>query len=213
LFDRGYWSPTLVADIVKNNQKFVMRLASNVGRTVVKNEEGELLSLRRYTFILPCGTAETLITNLSEAEVSNDELSYIYTMRWGVETKYLELKERLQIDKFSSEAVNSVLQDIYSTLYMSNLVAFICFDADELIKEKTANKSNKYEQKANRSICIAALRDRFVRICVSDPVLAGAALDKLCNDISKEVSYINKSKARPRSKTRFKSAKHKNSFL
>ena len=212
LFDRGYWSPELVSAIVENGQNFVMRLAKNVGQTIAKDAEGNNLNLRRYSFVLPCGTEETLLTNLSADEVSNEELASLYAKRWGAETKYLQLKERLQINKFSSESVNSVLQDIYSTLYISNLVAFICFEADEIIKEKTDNKDNKYEQKANRSVCIAALRDRFVKICTSNSLLSGLALQKLCKDISKEVIYINKSKSRPRRKNRFITSKSKNIF-
>lgn len=213
LFDRGYWSPQLVKAIVKNGQKFIMRLASNTGKTILVDEDGSALKLRRYSFTLPNGTVETLLTNFSEDEMSDGELAFLYSLRWGIETKYFELKERLQINKFSSESVNSVLQDIYSTMYISNLAAFICFEADEAIKERTADKDNKYEQKANRSVCIAALRDRFIKICVSDPDQSAKALQKLYKDISKEVTYINKSKPRPRNKNGFKTSKSKLSFL
>jgi len=213
LFDRGYWSPQLISAITKNGQKFVMRLASNTGKTILKDDNGDILKLRRYSFTLPNGTVETLLTNFSVDEMSDEELAFLYSLRWGIETKYLELKERLQINQFSSECVNSVLQDIYSTLYISNLAAFICFEADEAIKERTASKDNKYQQRANRSVCIAALRDRFIRICLSDPDSIDIALRKLYKDISKEVTYINKSKSRPRNKNRFKTSKSKNSFL
>jgi hypothetical protein len=213
LFDRGYWSPKLISAITSNGQKFVMRLAANTGKTVVMNEEGSKLDLRQYSFILPSGTVETLLTNFSVDEMSDGELAFLYSLRWGIETKYLELKERLQVSQFSSESVNSVLQDIYSTLYISNLAAFICFEADEAIKEKIAGKDNKYDQKSNRSVCIAALRDRFIQICISDPDRSAAALQKLYKDISKEVTYINKSKSRPRNKNGFKSSKSKKSFL
>jgi len=213
LFDRGYWSPQLVSNIIANGQKFVMRLAVNAGKTAIKDEDGGSVALRRYSFALPGGAVETLLTNLSEDEMSDEELASLYAKRWGVETKYLELKERLQINRFSGESVNTVLQDIYSTLYISNLTAFICLEADKIIKTKTADKDNKYQQKANRSICIAALRDRFVRICVCDPDKSDSALQKLYKDISKEVSYINKSKPRPRLLNKFKSSKNKKAYL
>jgi len=213
LFDRGYWSPQLVSAIIKNGQKFVMRLASNTGNAVIKDESGNTLNLRQHSFVLSSGIVETLLTNLSEDEMSDAELEALYAKRWGIETKYLELKERLQIEKFSQESVNAVLQDIYSTLYISNLAAFVCMEADDIIAAKTAGKDNKYQQKANRSVCIAALRDRFVKICISDPDKAEAALRKLYKDISKEVTYIKKSKPRPRKKSNYKSNKIKNSFV
>jgi hypothetical protein len=208
LFDRGYWSPELVSGIVANGQKFLMRLASNAGKTIIKDENGNIVNLRRYSFLLPDGATETLLTNLTEAEVSDAELAALYSMRWGVETKYLELKDRLEIDKLSGASVNVVLQDIYSTLYISNLVAFICFEADEAIAARTADKDNKYKQKSNRSTCVSALRTRFVDICLmSDARMRDAALARLYFDISKDVVYINKSKSRPRDKRKIKDSR------
>ena len=204
LFDRGYWSPELISEIIGNGQKFLMRLASTNESAAMKSENG---SLRHYSFTLPSGNKEFLVTNVSEEEMTDEELASLYAKRWGVETKYLELKSRLQIDVFSGESENIVLQDIYSTLYLSNLNAFICAGADEIIAEKTADCNNKYEQRANRSVCISALRKRFIALCLLDsPIARGIALERLMKDISKSVSYVGKSKSRPRDERKIKSA-------
>ena len=208
LFDRGYWSQELVREICSNGQKFLMRLASNTGKTTVKNENGETLKLRRHSFLLPSGEIEILLTNLSTEEVTDEELSKLYAKRWGVETKYLELKDRLQIDSLSGESANIVLQDIYSTLYISNLSAFLCFEADEIIEEKTCGKDNKYPQKTNRSNCISLLRDRFIYICLlASPLQRAFAMKRFVKDISSNVTYIGKSKSRPRNKRKIKEAR------
>ena len=208
LFDRGYWSPELVSRVINNGQKFLMRLASNGGKANVKDKNGAEYPLRRYSFTLPGGETEVLLTNISEDDMSNGELAALYAKRWGIETKYLELKDRLQIDSFSGESANVVLQDIYSTLYISNLTAFICFEADEVIKEKIVGKNNKYGQKVNRSVCIAALRKRFVDLCLlDDPLMQSAALCRLRHDITKCVSYVGYSKPRPRDKRKIKNAR------
>jgi len=212
LFDRGYWSQELVREICSNGQKFLMRLASNTGKTIVKNESGETLKLRRHSFLLPSGEVEILLTNLSTEEVTDEELCWLYTKRWGVETKYLELKDRLQIDSLSGESANIVLQDIYSTLYISNLSAFLCFEADEIIEEKTCDKDNKYPQKTNRSNCISLLRDRFIRICLlATPMQRTLAMKRLVKDISSNVTYIGKSKSRHRNKRKIKEARRRTS--
>jgi len=205
LFDRGYWSPELVSEIIGNGQKFLMRLASNHKNANLRDEKGNIIDLRRYSFILPSGEEEVLLTNIHEDEMTDDELAALYAKRWGIETKYLELKTRLDIDVLSGNTTNIVLQDIYSTLYISNLTAFICCEADDKIEERTSDKNNKYAQKANRSMCIAALRKRFIRIClIDDPDKQSDALQLLIDDISTEVSYINKSKPRPRNMKSFK---------
>ena len=208
IFDRGYWSPELVKGIIQNGQKFLMRLAKSAGKAVVLDDKGEQCSLRRYSFVLPNGEEEILLTNLTEDELADDELAALYAKRWGAETKYLELKDRLQIDKFSGCSVNTVLQDIYATLYFSNLIAFICYEADVAIKTRNAGKSNKYEQKTNRTTCISTLRQRFIKICLMpNPTERDAALRRFFNDVSKDVIYVGKSKPRPRDKRRIKAAR------
>jgi hypothetical protein len=208
LFDRGYWSVELTAKIIGNGQRFLMRLPSNVGKSGMHDDDGVYREFRRVSFLLPSGDTQVLISNIPETEMSDDELIALYTKRWGIETKYLELKSRLQIDRFSGDSVNIVLQDIYSTLYISNLVAFICDDADELIIAKTADKGNLYEQKANRAVCISALRKRFVRIFFTDNRNNTDFLfERLCLDISKCVSYIGKSKPKPRDSKRIQHAR------
>ena len=210
LFDRGYWSPKLVASIIKKGQKFLMRLASNVGKATVTDENGNPYDLRRYSFTLPSGNEEILLTNIPESEMSDGELADLYAKRWGIETKYLELKDRLQLDKFSGETVNIVLQDIYSTLYISNLVAFICQDADEIIAKKTEGKGYKYEQKANRTHCIAAIRRRFIKLLLSnDTDRQKAEFQRLVDDISNSKTYIGKSKPKPRNKRKFNNSRHR----
>ena len=208
LFDRGYWSPVLTAEILKNNQKLIMRLASNAGNTRVVDKDGNVYPLRRFIYTLPNGNTEVLLTNISEEEMADSEIAYLYTKRWGVETKYLELKDRLQVDKLSGDSVNTVLQDIYATLYMSNLVAFLCFESDEAIKARNAGNDNKYEQKTNRSTCISTLRKRFIDICLlNDSVMRETALRRLCSDISRDVVYIDKSKPRKRNKRQLKQSR------
>jgi len=204
LFDRGYWSPELIQKIIGNGQKFLMRLASNAANAPVKGDNGNEYELRKYSFALPDGNVEHLATNISEQDLSDEDLARLYAKRWGVETKYLELKEYLQIDALNSNSSNIALQDIYATLYISNLVAFLCWEADEIIKKKTDGKSNKHRQKANRAVCIAALRRRFVPIfLLGDSLARQRELERFFLDVSKNVTYIGKSKPKPRGKSRF----------
>ena len=208
LFDRGYWSPALTSKIISNGQKFIMRLASNAGKINITDENGHKHVLRRYCVTLPGGTQKILLTNLSEAEMSDDELVALYAKRWGVETKYLELKARLEIDRFSGNSVNIVLQDIYSTLYISNLVAFICCNSDNIIEQRTAGKNNKHVQKTNRTLCIATLRQRFIELCfANDPSALDFLLKRFYDDISKSVCYVGKSKPRPRNMRKLKQSR------
>lgn len=213
LLDRGYWSKDLVKDLCNKKLKFLMRLPSNAlpcthhdGCKSVK-VKGTLL--RTYSFLLPNGVRETLLTNLPTSEISDAGLAELYTKRWGIETKYLELKSRLQIDSLSGNTVNAVLQDIYSTLFISNLVAFICEDVDTALELKSQGKNLKYEQKANRAICIAAIRAKFIYLCLfCTPEQAHIILDNLTREITRCVTYKYKSLPRPRGNLKHHVHKH-----
>jgi len=196
LFDRGYWSPELVNTILSNGQKFLMRISSANVRAVTKG-----FNLRLFSFALPSGEKEFLLTNLSPDEVSDAELPELYAKRWGIETKYLELKSRLELDKFSGESQNVVLQDIYSALFISNLLAFICYETDEMIKEQTADRDLRYDQKTNRAQALAYLRMRFIELCLMDSAFQREkALKHLCRELCGCRTDVKKSKSRPRNK-------------
>ncbi|WP_139339560.1 transposase [Bacillus dakarensis] len=45
----------------------------------------------------------------------------LYFKRWGIETKYDELKSKLQIQKFTGDTPVSVEQDFYASMFLSNI--------------------------------------------------------------------------------------------
>ena len=46
------------------------------------------------------GTTEYLITNLTSEQMPVENFPDLYQLRWGVESKYRELKNRLEIENF-----------------------------------------------------------------------------------------------------------------
>ena len=44
---------------------------------------------------------ETLLTNLPESEVEHEAFAELYAKRWSIETKYGELKRKLETENFS----------------------------------------------------------------------------------------------------------------
>ena len=73
------------------------------------------------------------------------------------ETKYLELKERLQIEDFNGATITSIIQEFYIGLLLSNLSTLIKGNADELI-DATNNPKNKYRYQSNRSFIIGQMK-------------------------------------------------------
>ena len=57
-------------------------------------------------------------------------------MRWGIEIKYDELKNRLQIENFTGTTKIAIEQDFYATIYLSNMVEMARSRSDELINRQ-----------------------------------------------------------------------------
>ena len=130
LMDGGYPSISAVVRMIRDKISFVIRLAStdfkSEQRAMESDDEDveikltasrrnnyrgtadeELLkqqdsfSLRMVRVKLDTGESEVLITNLPREEFPQEKFKEIYHLRWGIETAYETLKDRLQLENFS----------------------------------------------------------------------------------------------------------------
>ena len=83
----------------------------------------ESITLRNIHFLLEDGSTEYLVTNLMPEQMVKENFPDLYQLRWGVESKYRELKNRLEIEAFNSIKPVSVQQEFFAAMYLSNLVA------------------------------------------------------------------------------------------
>ncbi len=126
----------------------------------------ESVKLRIVRIILEDGTVETLATNLYETKITLDMFRTLYFLRWGVESKYYEFKERIQLEEFSGSHPTAIRQDFYISMFLSNLVAILKSDIDSKMIEKDANSQNKYCYQANRSFLINRRNKYLVKILI-----------------------------------------------
>jgi len=177
IFDRGFPSRELIGELENKGLHFLMRVSSNFVKAVtqadkvdqviqIKDDSGIIRNLRVVNIVLPTGEIEKLITN--EFGFSIDELKEIYRLRWGIERKYLELKERLQIENFTSNRLELILQDFYATVAVSNLVSLAKQEAQWRNERMLPSKKLKYEYKINTNLTIATLRDTLVFALLAD---------------------------------------------
>ena len=126
-------------------------------------ELDEKTRLRVVKLQLPSGEVETLISNLFDLEL--EEFPKLYFKRWPVETKYDILKNKLELENFTGYTKNVILQDFWSTMYLSNLSAIAREEANTEIQKGRESKKNRYEYVANLSQIIATLREYLARAC------------------------------------------------
>ena len=174
IFDRGYPSFELIESLTGRGISFLMRVREKFNNDIDAKPNGdhqgillqkkghEGIPLRVIKFDLPSGETETLITDITDTHVAIQAFKELYFARWPIETKFDEIKNKLQVENFSGRTVNAVKQDFYITMYMSNVVAVACWEAQEDVDEERALKDNKYEYHTNVSHAVGTLKDRFI---------------------------------------------------
>ena len=168
IFDRGYPSVKLINELERDGLYYLMRVKSKwnleVDEASLQDSTIELTEktkLRVVKFQLPSGETETLISNLFE--LGFEKFPELYFKRWPVETKYDVLKNKLELENFTGYTKNVILQDFWSTMYLSNMAAVAKEEANTEIHKERENKKNRYEYVANLSQVIATLREYLAR--------------------------------------------------
>ncbi|PKM79248.1 MAG: hypothetical protein CVU88_06770 [Firmicutes bacterium HGW-Firmicutes-13] len=103
---------------------------------------GDSIVVRVVKFILPNGDQETLITNLAADVATVDDCRDLYFKRWGIETRYDELKNKFEIENFSGKTPRAIEQDYHATILLSNLASLIEKDANDLYQNGNCAKKN-----------------------------------------------------------------------
>lgn len=192
LFDRGYPSKEMIEYLEENGFPYVMRLQKNYSAQIDQETRMDLdvsLSGRKVRVIkltLPNGEPETLITNLARDAFKTDEFQELYHLRWGIETKYNTLKNKLDIQSFSGRTMTTLLQDFYATMFLLNFSAAMKIEVDEIIAADTSTKNLKHEYMANENILIGKLKDKLILILLyDDPEKRAFLLDKLIAQLAR----------------------------
>lgn len=112
--------------------------------------------------MLPSGIEEALITSLFDEEYIVEDFKVLYFKRWGIEVKFDELKNRLEIENFTGTTKIAIEQDFYASIYLSNMIELVRQESDEIIKTNNKKKNLKHEYKMNLNILVGSLKDKLV---------------------------------------------------
>lgn len=221
LFDRGYASFELIDSLVQNGFQFVMRVRAKFNLTIDAQtrsdgfvwleQKGKRIGVRVIKFKLDSGETETLITQLTDKRMGIQAFKQLYFLRWPVETKYDLVKNKLQIENFTSRTVDGIGQDFYASLYLANAVAIMALDAQVEIDEARKDKENQYDYQANRNELIGILKDRFILAVVNeDPDKSAAMIQCIIDEIARSVVPKRLERSIPRNPLPRKSKFHHN---
>lgn len=103
---------------------------------------------------------------LDSEKYPNSFFKDLYFLRWGVETSYDELKNKIKTEQFSGYSNNSILQDFYAALFVSNIQSLIVSEInDELALKST---KTKYQSKVDCNLSYGFMKDRIITLFFSD---------------------------------------------
>lgn len=182
VMDRGYPSYEIFQEIINRGMSFVIRLGSSFSASIIKHpgldffvdympkRHKEPVRLRIVRVVLDDGTVETLATNLYSPAFTAELFRELYFLRWGEETKYYELKERIQVEEFSGSHPAAIHQDFYISIFMSNLTAILKMDADAEISQEQGSKckKNRFQYQANRGYLISRVNKFLIKMLAGE---------------------------------------------
>jgi IS4 transposase len=195
LFDRGYPSRDLISFIENKKIHYLMRVSSsflkvvanapNADQIIEVKHKGKIIRMRVLKFKLSDEITETLLTNIYDESFSISDFKELYFKRWGIEVKYDELKNRLQIENFTGATPIAIEQDFYASMYLSNMVTLAKMDANAIIMEGNKDKNLKYEYKVNTNILIGKLKNSLVYMLLQK---SSRKRSKILKNIMDEIS-------------------------
>lgn len=130
---------------------------------------------------------ELIATNLPRNVFPKEYFGDIYHYRWNLETAFEVLKDRLQMENFTGTKPILLEQDIYSTIYVSNIAEDIARDIE---KEQADHLKNDYKHRmaVNRTLCIGLLKNDMIYILLEkDPAKQDTLFQQLYNEISENI--------------------------
>lgn len=172
LFDRGYPAKYFFHYLLENKLNFVIRTPVNFYRSIIKEEvpdqifelvyKGKVMRLRAVRIPIGSSEEELLITNILDKSFVIPVFKELYFKRWSIETKYDMLKNKIQIEKFSGATKQTIEQEFYAALFLTNMASLLKHESDMIIAKEQEDKGLKYKYKTNNNILIGVLKDKLV---------------------------------------------------
>lgn len=175
IFDRGYPSYEMFNFLEAEGLFFLMRVSSSFTKTsAINSNDGtlnykfgvELKKVRVIKIKLSDGSIEVLLTNIFDEAITPTLFKELYFLRWGVESKFKELKSSIEIEEFSGTKPIAIEQDFYASIYLSMIASLIKKDADAAIANDNQHKNLKSEYQANRNFILSEVFKKIIHMLI-----------------------------------------------
>jgi hypothetical protein len=166
---------SIVTELFKENQAgrsvtVTLRPSAKKAAQVQRAGLPEAIRVRFVTVRLPTGELEVLASNLlDEQRYPTPEFGELYHYRWNIETFYSLVKGRLNLENFTGLSAEAVRQDLYSTIFLSNLESVLIQPAQEQLQQHS--QSLQHRQQVNHAVSFHALKSQIIALLLNaEPV-------------------------------------------
>ena len=197
VFDRGYPSEDIFRFLNSRGILFLMRVPRTFRKAVFEqpdvlftypaSHDQDSITLRSIHFLLENGNSEYLVTNLMPEQLETGKFMELYRLRWGVESKYRELKNQLEIEAFSSIKPVSIRQDFFAAMYLSNLSAIVKLAADSMI---AASVNRRHNYQSNRGYILNRIKYSIISLLRSSISACSETISRIIVESSKVLSIV-----------------------
>lgn len=183
IFDRLYCAYIIMAKMLNKNLNFVIRcpkkrfketdemfekggawtkiVTLTPSRERLKEAKSlglpEEIKVRLVRVVLSTGEVEVLITSLLDETYEQNTYKELYFLRWGIETYIGTIKGRLNLENFTGKSAESVRQDFWSTIFISNLETILVQGAQK--KSNKGKKEDHAEIVINRAVSFNVIKN------------------------------------------------------
>lgn len=220
IFDREYPSENLFRFLQQRKVFFRMRVPKTFRKAIhdktdilftypAKKDHNEI-TLRSIHFTLENGKEEYLVTNLMPKQLAKSHFKVLYSLRWGIESKYRELKNRLEIENFNSLKPTCIEQEFYVAMFLSNVAVILKQEADRKISSDASLNFKKHTYQANRSFILNRTKSIIIILLKSEMDFVLKTLCALAEEAAMVRSIVrpNRKYGRYRKHTRRKYYSH-----
>ena len=175
IFDRGYPSYDMFDYLNDKGLLFLMRVSTSfkLVQSIDSDDsileyklKGETKKVRVLKIKLSEDVTEVLVANIYDEKITTIEFKELYFLRWGVESKYKELKSSIKIEEFSGTKPIAIEQDFYTSIYLSMIAALIKKDADAAIANDNKDKYLNSTYQSNRNFILGQVFKRIIKLLV-----------------------------------------------
>jgi hypothetical protein len=109
---------------------------------------------------------EILITSLLDLKkYPHSCFKELYNYRWGIETRFDQIKNKFQLEAFSGHKPQAIYQDFFASLIASNLHNFICNECAQELEKINTDRTTPVA--INQNVSIGLLKPRLVYLFIS----------------------------------------------